>query len=328
MITLEARAGADQQPTKEPLQSPEIPRRRMKKFVVIAGPTYAGKSRLKKLIEERGGYYVENGIETFERRTGIETGHMNKSPESHRRFDGMQAKAFRKTTVEELRNEETVGWWETRLGAIITAEEMDKRDRQITKRDIEIARARKTDQEPPEPIEQIPVVTVLITADLKTRVERAYKEARDQAMERGEPIPTKSNIKRLVLERERANVADWEPNHPPYYIKKGKSPYHRNLIRPNGKPVYMIVIDNSKHISVEETYKKLMKRLEEFDVFEPLTLAEVELIARETQSDEVKGDVIFNSDEMGEKIIREPKKNGSRSKNKRSPRISRSNASV
>lgn len=285
MLKVEIRAELNQQPN-ESLQTPEIPIRNMKKMVVLSGPSYAGKSVLSEYIEEKDGYVVEDGHATFTRRTGIEAGEMKKTPQAHKRFDGIQAKAFRTTTEEQLTAGEAVGWWQTRLAGIIAAEVMDIREKQIDTRDLEIARAKRVGKEIPETINTIPIVTVLITADLDVRVDRAHTEAVEEALENDKPIPSRTSVKELVLQRERKNVKDWSPNHPSRYVKQGASPYYRYKKRPNEQPVYMLVIDTSKHKSVKETYKELMRDLEAFDVFESLTIAEVDSAARKTHSEQ------------------------------------------
>src|SRR3989344_6624542 len=99
------------------LRSPERPRRKLVKTIVISGPSYSGKDTLAAVLGEKYGVKVEDGKEQFERRIGVETGHMKRNPQLHRRFDLFQASVFQKLTHE------MAGIWQTRLGGIILAEE-------------------------------------------------------------------------------------------------------------------------------------------------------------------------------------------------------------
>lgn len=245
------------------LVSSESLKKRLVKTIVISGPSYSGKDTLAAVLGEKYGVKVEDGKEQFERRTGVETGHMKRKPEVHRRFDLFQSKIFRKLTGD------MAGIWQTRLGGVILAEERDNRLRQRRKRIVENQWAMQRGEAPLPSLADIPAVSVLVIANDETRLQRAYIAALRDSTESGNAPHTVVEIKRRMDERAQGDVTDWAPLHPKY-VKSGQDPFDRNLKRQNGAPIYDIVI-NTSEMSVEEETFYLEQELEKFDAFEKNT---------------------------------------------------------
>lgn len=244
----------------EPANSPERLRRKLVKTIVISGPSYSGKDTLAAALSERYGARIEDGKEQFERRTGVETGHMKKNPQLHRRFDLFQASVFQKLTSEMARI------WQTRLGGVILAEERDRRLRERRRRLVEIAWDMQQGKTPKSPLNDIPAVSVLVIADIETRITRASQAAIEDAKTTGKPVPTRDEIAARMNNRASGDIQDWAPLHP-RYIKPGRDPFDRKLKRKNGAPVYDVVIDTS-NMTVEEEVLFLEQELEKFGAFE------------------------------------------------------------
>jgi len=222
--------------------TPETENFILRKILVISGPSYTGKDIVAEILHDKHGWPIEDGREMFERRTGVETGHMRRDPSLHRRFDGLQAKFFRRATPDHA------CIWQTRLGGIILAEERDRRAKDIQK--VQWANQRGADI---PKLGVIPAVSVLLWARKDVRVERAYQVAlrkweldiTDQPEGSELPIkPTKTDIESRLDARAKGDVLDWMPLHPKY-LKHKRDPFDRKLSRENGGPVYDIFIDTS-----------------------------------------------------------------------------------
>lgn len=246
----------------EGLTSPEKPRIKLVKWVIVSGDSYTGKDTLANELKARHGFIVDNGRDQFERRTGVETGHMIREQIKHIRFDGYQAKRFRKSTPGDARI------WQTRVGGVILAEERDRRLRERRKRIVDINWAMQKGEIPLPPIEDIPAVSVLIVADRDKRIDRAHQAAVIDAKSESKPIPTREKIEVLMDERSKGDVGDWAPLHS-RYIRVGDDPFRRDLRRPNGSPVYDIVIDTTKR-NIQEAADYFEQELERFSVLETI----------------------------------------------------------
>lgn len=214
----------------------------LRKIIVISGPSYSGKDILAEKLHERYNWPVEDGKGRFQRRTGIETGHMQRDIELHKKFDRFQARFFRKAKSQNA------VVWQTRLGGIILAEERDRRARAI----LEFQKARQRGKTVREP-GMIPAVSVLLWARKEVRVDRAYAVAMKEwervtsGMTEGSELlikPTKAEIEQRIDQRAKGDVGDWIPLHPDF-VQEGKDPFDRRLTRQNGGLVYDYIIDTS-----------------------------------------------------------------------------------
>lgn len=234
------------------------------KVLVISGPSYSGKDMLADELSRRHGWPVEDGKGRFERRTGIETGHMRRSLDIHRRFDGFQAKFFRTATPSDA------VIWQTRLGGIILAEERDRRARKIR----ENLWAKQRGEDRPE-LGMIPAVSVLLWARKDVRTERAYKDALLRWEQETAYLPegaekpakpTKAEFEIRIDKRAEGDIENWAPLHPKY-VRRGEDPFSRKLKRQHGGPVYDVFIDTSD-MTLEEVTDAVELEIVKFGAIE------------------------------------------------------------
>jgi cytidylate kinase len=285
-MTAEARG---EYPQPEKIDSEITPEREslnLVKILVISGRSHTGKDITAEILHDNYGWPVEDGKSIFERRTGVETGHILRDPLIHKRFDRFQAKFFRTATPADA----TI--WQTRLGGIILAEERDRRAKEIQK--VQWAKQLGAEVHVPG---LIPAVSVLIWARKEVRIDRAYGYAiKNWEEQMANPIegselpekPTKSEIESKLDQRSRGDILDWMSLHPKY-LRNGRDPFDRKLSRENGGPVYDIFIDTS-----DKTPEEVVAYL----VNEAKKLGAVE----EKNSEEV----IYNGSEINNPILGEP----------------------
>ncbi len=257
-------AHTERQAHSEQSTNPERLKLRLVKLLVISGPSHAGKDAATDELKRRHDWPVEDGKGRFGRKTGLETGHMQRSPETHRRFDGFQAKTFRTATPDDAMI------WQTRLGGIILAKERDRRAKKIKENLWAIQRGENRPD-----IEPIPAVSVLLWARKEVRIERAFnaailawEEEVAKLPEWGEipARPTKTDIKTRLEEREEGDIRDWAPLHKDY-IELGKDPFSRTLQRKNGVPVYDVFIDTSD-MSIVEVADAIEREVGKFGAYQ------------------------------------------------------------
>nr|AIA18297.1 Unknown Function [uncultured bacterium] len=229
----------------------------------FSGESWTGKTRIAEAVGRRLGITPENGQEYFNRRTGMETGAIDRLPKVDLEFDHWQKNLLKKA----IRGTGKI--LETRMLGINLAEERDHRDDLIAKRNNDNKWRMQKGKTPRPELPPIPAISILITSNKETRVERAYKAA----MSAGEPT-SKTAIRASMEERKDVDMENWSVVHP-YYLGNGEDPFDPTLKRPDGTPVWDIVVPNPDvpGISEEEAIEKcadyIMGELRKFGVVVP-----------------------------------------------------------
>nr|AIA18989.1 Unknown Function [uncultured bacterium] len=214
------------------------------------------------------------------------------------RFDMWQRKLIRKATRGMGRI------FETRMFGINLAEERDERDEAISRRQNETRWRMQKGKTPRPEIPSIPAISILITTNKETRIDRAYQAS----LEANEP-ESKALIRTRMDERKANDMKNWAVVHPKY-LGHGEDPFDPSLTRPDGTPVWDIVVPNpdvpgiSKEEAIEKCVDYIMGELVKFGALRvnptPSELGEPFETGRQETVDNSEGGVVFTTDAIRE----------------------------
>ena len=252
---------------KEPSYNHEYILGGLEKAVIVSGDSHVGKQKITEELGKLLGLPVQRGQGEFSRRTSGAEERETRTVKTHRKFDSKQRRAFSHTTAGNAQI------WETRLGGINLAEVRDQRDDAENRRK-NLARIGKA---PGTPLPEIPAISVLITADRKSRIRRTQKEAWEKEGRRISQEQAKDEMDARVKD----NIDVWKQFHPSRYVSDTVDPFDSNLQRPHNRgPVYDIVISNNdvdgipERAAIEHVVMVLIERLREFGAFGDFTIGE------------------------------------------------------
>lgn len=229
------------------LPSPER-RLRLTKVITISGPSFSGKDSVVRILAERHGWKVYDGTEDgFQRRREGSGEAIGRPRQEHISFDEGQARRFR-----ELNSGDEMWIHQTRLGGIILAAEIDRRNTQLTSQENKM----RDGSVPTEKIEQIPAVSILLWTSAKVRQNRAVQHAREKARRDGTPIPTRAHVLAEMKRKELNETKSWRKKYGS--VRIGRNPYSRDLRRRNNNAVY-----NRYIVTDDLTVEQVADRVEE-----------------------------------------------------------------
>lgn len=237
----------------ESLPSPEKLRLKLKKVAVISGPSFSGKDSVVQILADRHGWSTYDGtIDDFKRRGKGPGTPIERERRAHIEFDNKQAKRF-----AELKPNDGMWIHQTRLGGIILASEIDKRNAELGRQNWKIQ-----DGEMPEnPVKPIPAVAILLWTSAKVREERAVEHERKLAREEGRPEPTRKHILADMRRKQLDDTRSWRRRFGS--INFGSNPFSRYLKRKNDQPVYnrFVITDHKTVEEIADNIEKLLIQL-------------------------------------------------------------------
>jgi hypothetical protein len=275
----------------ESLHSPERPRLRLLKVAVISGPSFSGKDSVMKILAERHGWHIYDGTEDGFSRRGDEAGTPIERPiEAHVSFDETQAEKFAK-----LRPGDEKWVHQTRLGGIILASEVDKRNEALGKQNWDMQQG----EMPENPIEPIPAVSILLWTSKRVRLSRAVRHARELAKKEGKPIPKRESVIDEIRKKEADDTRSWRKRFGS--IKFDNNPFSRRLARKNGQPVYnrFVITDNLTVEQVADRIENFLIQLGAADIIIPGSDDDQSGVGTTDQMDKVER-VIFDDESIEE----------------------------
>lgn len=273
----------DVNPVLETPPNPERPRLKLIKVITISGPSFSGKDNVVDILKKRHGWEDYDGEEDGFQRRGTNSGEpIDRARQEHIDFDKKQAQRF-----ADLRPGDEMWIHQTRLGGIILAAEIDRRNEELGKQEWDS----QFGNLPTDRIDQIPAVSILLWTSKRVRLKRAVNHARDLAKAKSEPIPKKEQVVHEMRLKELDDTKSWRKRYGTISI--GDNPYSRRLQRKNGRPVYKrsIITDNLTLEQVADRVEEMALQLGAAEIINPSITQDISGVGTE-------GSTIFSASPM------------------------------